>query len=83
MIEDTNTQVDANNRWRLETPGHGGWQRTARPDDPNRYVMISADCHVNEPTGLWLERLDKKYHHRLPQIEIDENGDRGVSAEGM
>jgi predicted TIM-barrel fold metal-dependent hydrolase len=83
MIEDTNTQVDANNRWRLETPGHSGWQRTARPDDPNRYVMISADCHVNEPTGLWLERLDKKYHHRLPKIEIDENGVRWVSAEGM
>jgi predicted TIM-barrel fold metal-dependent hydrolase len=83
MIEDTNTQVDANNRWRLATPGHSGWQRTARPDDPNRYVMISADCHVNEPTGLWLERLDKKYHHRLPKIEIDENGVRWVSAEGM
>jgi len=83
MIEDTNTQVDANNRWRLETPGHSGWQRTARPDDPKRYVMISADCHVNEPTGLWIERLDKKYHHRLPKIEIDENGVRWVSAEGM
>ncbi len=83
MIEDTNTQVDANNRWRLETPGHSGWQRTARPDDPNRYLMISADCHVNEPTGLWIERLDKKYHHRLPKIEIDENGVRWVSAEGM
>ena len=83
MIEDTNTQVDANNRWRLETPGHVGWTRTAWPDDANRYLMISSDCHANEPSGLWLERMDKKYHHRLPKIETDENGVKWVSAEGM
>jgi hypothetical protein len=27
--------VDEKNRRRLETPGHAGWERTARPDDPN------------------------------------------------
>lgn len=83
MIEDTNLEVDANNRWRLETPGHQGWPRTARPGDPNKYLMISADCHANEPSGLWLERIDKKFHHRLPRIETDENGVKWVSAEGM
>ncbi len=83
MIEDTNTQVDANNRWRLETPGHEGWKRTARAGDPNKYLMISADCHANEPSGLWLERIDKKYHNRLPRIETDENGVKWVIAEGM
>ncbi len=41
--------IDQPNRWRLETPGHPGWQRTARPDDPQRFLMISADCHANEP----------------------------------
>ena len=83
MIEDTNIQIDEPNRWRLETPGHSGWKRTARPDDPNRYLMISADCHANEPSGLWHQRLDKKYHHRLPRIEVDEKGVKWVVNEGM
>ncbi|HVN88514.1 MAG TPA: amidohydrolase family protein [Candidatus Binataceae bacterium] len=83
MSVDTLNQVDENNRWRLETPGHAGWKRTARPDDPNRYLLISADCHANEPTGLWLERMDKKYHNRLPRIETDENGVKWIIAEGM
>jgi predicted TIM-barrel fold metal-dependent hydrolase len=83
MIEETNSQIDEPNRWRLETPGHTGWKRTARPDDPDRYLMISADCHANEPAGLWLQRMDKKYHHRLPRIEVDENGVKWVVAEGM
>ena len=82
MIEETNTQIDEPNRWRLETPGHQGWPRTARPGDPNRYLMISADCHANEPSGLWLERIDKKYQHRLPRIEVDENGVKWSVAEG-
>jgi predicted TIM-barrel fold metal-dependent hydrolase len=83
MIEETNLQVDENNRWRLETPGHAGWARTARPDDAKRYLMISSDCHANEPSGLWLERMDKKYHHRLPRIETDENGVKWTVVEGM
>ncbi len=83
MIEDTNIQIDEPNRWRLETPGHSGWKRTARSDDPNRYLMISADCHANEPSGLWLQRMDKKYHNRLPRIEVDENGVKWVVNEGM
>ena len=36
------------NAWRLETPGHAGWTRTARPDDPNKYFMVSSDCHATE-----------------------------------
>jgi hypothetical protein len=43
--------IDLPNRWRLETPGHQGWKRTARPDDPDHFLMISADCHCNE--GSW------------------------------
>lgn len=25
-------EPDVNNAWRLETPGHEGWTRSARPD---------------------------------------------------
>jgi predicted TIM-barrel fold metal-dependent hydrolase len=83
MIEDTNIQIDEPNRWRLETPGHRGWSRTVTPGDPNRYLMISADCHANEPGGLWLQRMDKKYHPRLPRLEVDEKGQKWVVNEGM
>jgi predicted TIM-barrel fold metal-dependent hydrolase len=82
MIEDTNTTIDQPNRWRLATPGHQGWNRTARPDDPNRYLMISADCHCNEPAGLWHKRLDQKYQNRLPRIEVDANGVKWLISEG-
>lgn len=81
MIEDVN-QVDEPNRWRLETPGHAGWKRTALPDDPDRYLMISADCHCNEPSNLWYERIDKKFQSRLPRIEIDANGVKWQISEG-
>ena len=67
-------EVDAPNQWRLQSPGHAGWKRTARPDDPNKYVIISADCHANEPSTLWAERIDKKYRERIPRVITDANG---------
>lgn len=75
--------IDSANRWRLETPGHSGWRRTARPGDPNRYLMISCDCHANEPSNLWAERLDAKYRSRLPRIEIDQHGVKWVLSDGL
>ena len=67
-------EINAPNRWRLETPGHAGWSRTARPDDPNKYFIVSADCHANEPSNLWAERIDAKYRDRLPRVTTDANG---------
>src|SRR5271167_711110 len=74
--------VDEKNLWRTETPGHQGWERTARPGDPNKYLMISTDCHCNEPGNLWQERIDEKYRQRLPHIETDENGVKWMVSEG-
>src|ERR1700690_4403026 len=74
--------MDNANRWRLETPRQDGWKRTARPDDPDRYLMISCDCHANEPFNLWSERLDKEYRSRLPRIEIDAQGAKWVISDG-
>jgi len=79
---ETNLMVDEKNRWRLETPGHQGWQRSARPDDPRKYVMISADCHVNEPSKLWWERIDQRFRNRLPHIEVDDKGHKWMVVEG-
>src|SRR5215813_10209799 len=81
-MSEQHVEVDQPNRWRLETPGHQGWKRSARPDDPNKYFMVSADCHANEPANLWVERIDKKYRDRLPRTEVDENGVKWQISEG-
>ena len=45
----TITDPDASkNAWRIGSPGVEGWTRTARPGDPDKYFMVSADCHVTE-----------------------------------
>ena len=82
MSEQIADAVDQPNRWRLETPGHSGWKRTCRPDDPNKFFMVSADCHAQEPSNLWKERLEPKYADRLPKIEIDANGVKWMISEG-
>jgi len=76
-------EVDEKNRYRIQTPGHEGWPRTARPNDPDKYLMISADCHANEPGSLWRERIDRQYRDRLPHVEVDANGEKWFVAEGV
>ena len=78
------SQVEINepNLWRLESPGHIGWPRTARPGDPNKYFMVSADCHANEPSNLWTERMDAKYRDRLPRVTTDKDGVQWRVSEG-
>lgn len=68
--------------WRTETPGHKGWVRSARPTDPNKYFIVSADNHANEPGDYLRARIDKKYVDRLPRMHIDENGEAWVLTEG-
>ncbi len=70
------------NAHRLETPGHAGWARTVTPGDPERYLMISADCHVTEPPNLWVERIDEQFRNRLPRIEVDKDGLKWSVVEG-
>ena len=71
------------NLWRSETPGRPSWARSARPGDPNKYFMVSADCHANEPRDLWYERIDAVYRDRLPRIRVDEQGGRWQVTEGF
>ncbi|HKZ08476.1 MAG TPA: amidohydrolase family protein [Methylomirabilota bacterium] len=75
-------EINAPNLWRLESPGHAGWTRTARPTDPNKYFIVSADCHANEPSNLWAERIDAKYRDRLPRVIVDEKGVKWRVSEG-
>jgi predicted TIM-barrel fold metal-dependent hydrolase len=74
--------VNPPNQWRLQTPGHDGWPRTARAGAPHKYFIVSADCHVNEPATLWQERIDAKYRDRLPRVYKDDQGQLWRVAEG-
>ena len=78
----TDIVVNEPNLWRLDTPGHTGWPRSARPGDPRKYFMVSADCHANEPYDLWATRIDEKYRHRVPKVITDENGVKWRVSEG-
>ena len=59
---------DENNVWRIETPGSDGWLRSPRPDAEDKFFMCSADGHVQEPNSFLSDRIDKKYHDRLPGV---------------
>lgn len=74
---------DANNEWRLETPGAEGWARSAQPDSADKFFMVSADGHVQEPRDLWLTRMDKKFAERLPGIVLDGKGQQFQKTEGF
>ena len=82
MSQARSTEINAPNLWRLETPGHQGWQRTARAGDPNKYFMVSTDSHANEPADLWVTRIDAKYKERVPRIITDEQGVQWRYCEG-
>lgn len=74
---------DSNNLWRTETPGSAGWTRSARPGDPDKYLLISADGHLHEPATLWHDRIEARYRDRLPTSTLDAEGNRVQRAEGM
>ncbi|MBO0730612.1 MAG: amidohydrolase [Acidimicrobiaceae bacterium] len=70
------------NAWRLDSPGCEGWARTARPDDPNKLFMVSADCHAVEPGPYLAERIDPEFRERIPRIETREDGSQWSVTEG-
>jgi predicted TIM-barrel fold metal-dependent hydrolase len=43
-----------------------------------RYRLISADSHVNEPPGLWVDRVPEKLRDRVPRIESFAEGEAWV-----
>jgi len=67
---------------REETPGSAGWERTARPHDPNKHFILSADCHANEPRDWVKSRIDPAYADRLPRLEVRDGGETYIITEG-
>lgn len=75
--------VNEPNRWRLERSGHQGWAQSPEPGAANKYLMISADCHANEPSDYLLRYMDKEFADRLPRIKTDADGTRWLYTEGQ
>ncbi len=73
-------ESDENNAWRLETPGNDGWKRSARPDATDKFFMCSADGHVQEPNTFLKDRIDERYHARLPGV-IQVPTEKGASSD--
>ena len=76
-------EPDLNNVWRLDTPGNEGWTRSARPDAEDKFFMVSADGHVQEPRTFLADRIPEEYHHRLPGIVLDGKGNQLQKTEGF
>jgi predicted TIM-barrel fold metal-dependent hydrolase len=79
------TTIDAPspaNAWRSESPGCEGWARSARPDDPDKLFMVSADAHAVEPPTWLAERIEPEFRHRIPRIERRDDGSEWSVSEG-
>ena len=75
---------DEQNAWRLQTNNaSAGWQRSPYPDAQNKYFMVSADGHVQEPKDLWKKRMPEDYWPRLPGVQVDDAGTQFQKTEGF
>jgi predicted TIM-barrel fold metal-dependent hydrolase len=74
---------DANNSWRLDSPGEAGWLRSARAHAADKYFIASADGHVQEPSDLWRTRIDERFRDRLPGVVVDQEGRQFQKTEGF
>src|ERR1700688_2462411 len=73
--------VNSENEWRLRTPAVQGWNHGVRPGS-DKYFMVSCDTHLMPPVTLFRDRLDKRWHDKLPRVEKRENGERYIIMPG-
>jgi predicted TIM-barrel fold metal-dependent hydrolase len=73
--------IGSRNAWRVVTPGAEGWPRSARPGAPNKYFMVSADCHVTESLEFF-GRVPAEYRDRVPHAETRDDGAMVLITEG-
>ncbi|MEE2783388.1 MAG: amidohydrolase family protein [Pseudomonadota bacterium] len=77
-------EPDENNAWRLDTENESAsWARSPYPEAENKYFMVSADGHVQEPKDLWQKRMPEEFHSRLPGVSIDTKGNKFQKTEGF
>jgi predicted TIM-barrel fold metal-dependent hydrolase len=83
-VSEQQRELLAAQQWRTETPGHEGWPRTVRPDDPNKLYVISADTHAIEPKDWMAGYIDDSVREQLRErrrrrdTEMDQERAEGV-----
>ena len=83
-MSETIPAPDENNSWRLNTENQSqSWARSPYPDAERKYFMVSADGHVQEPKDLWKKRVPEEFHHRLPGVSVDKQGEQFQKTEGF
>ena len=70
--------INAPNLWRLETPGHTGWQRTARVDDPQE-VLHGVDRQPRQRAARSVGNADRREIPRARAAHHHRQGGRAVA----
>ncbi len=55
-------------------PASKAGRGSARPDDPDKYFMVSSDCHANEPASYLADYIESEYRERIPHVEVRADG---------
>src|SRR3954469_2954892 len=82
MVRTDDANANQRNAWRLAPPAEPRSRLRVRPSDPQKLRMISADCHANEPAQYLSERIPAEYAHRIPHMEVDDEGAQWIITEG-
>lgn len=75
-------QVDPN-AWRHDSPSCADWPHSPHADAPNKYFIVSADCHAQEPSDFLVKRMPAEYQQRLPGILLGDDGGKFQTTEGF
>lgn len=71
------------NAWRLESAGETRWSERLMTGAQDKYFIVSADSHANEPLDFLTSRVtDPQYKDRLPRVKVDDEGVQWLLTDG-
>jgi predicted TIM-barrel fold metal-dependent hydrolase len=71
------------NAWRKATSGPVAWGDRLVTGSNNKYFIVSADAHANEPLDLFTSRIkNPEYQDRLPRVVTDAEGIQWLHTDG-
>ena len=76
------TVLESKNAWRAKSGAPKEWGGQLQSGAANKYFIVSADAHINEPMDFLSSRVDKKFHDRLPRLKVDEDGTQWLLTDG-
>jgi len=76
-------QAQDPNLWRQQSPGCVDWPRSPRADAANKFFIVSADAHAQEPDDFLAARMPAAYRERLPGVVLGGDGAKYQKTEGF